>query len=98
MTNECQIHKTHNPSVATTVRVPPLPVFLCDRLRKAGVEPPKRRHKTLWVCPTGQYNIEAYALYLLGERDPLPVRVGTSTKVEAQAIVSRYLSMVPRAD
>ena len=93
MTKECQIHKTHNPSVATTVRLGPLPIFMLTRLADAEIEVPKSwGRKIVWICPTGKANIEAYAQYLLGEGKPLPVRVGTETKVLAQLAVSRYLS------
>lgn len=47
-------------------------------------------HETVFVCPTGKMNVDAYISYLLGEGDPLPVRVGPETKALASEGVRRY--------
>ena len=68
------------------------------RLRDRGIAvPPKHRNDYIWVCPTGKANIEQYAMYLLGEIDPLPVRVGTETKVLAQEAVTLYQGLLTGA-
>lgn len=71
---ECALHKVHNPSVAVMQT-------LCVGQGDLDSE-------FFVVCPTGYQNVVAYRDYLLGSRDALPVKVGTTTKRLAERMVA----------
>ncbi|MDP9011115.1 MAG: hypothetical protein M3O41_00400 [Pseudomonadota bacterium] len=91
----CAIHKVHNPSVTTLVVHNLFPTDL--QIMAQGANPYDDSAidvavevEQVLLCPTGKLNVDAYISYLLGEGDPLPVRVGKETKALANEAVNRY--------